>query len=285
MQLDGGPDGAFVPACSLFRRIGGWSLGMKNAEATTTSCSRLRRLGTEVDNVNSLGHGTRGGSPAKRTDLGCLERRETKGGRFNYRGRSIFGKVLEAGEWKWAPSPFPKTDPGRLTRHSRFWAAQGISEERYPQLMARTNGDLLLFWLGGGACQAFLSLVAFGGRVAGQSLAQSFTTSRRTLRFSSRPRARELNCAVLAKDPTKHRWPIRWRWCWTTRAGALDALRGAKAEAHHGRSGTGRFCSAQRAMARTSIVTRWNLDEREIRFPKVVDDLRPSPSFNGLSLP
>ena len=91
------------------------------------------------------------------------ERRETVGGRFAYRGRSIFGKMLGTdGRWSDAPSPFPASaDPGRLTRHSEYWAAHAMSEERYPQLLARSNGELWLFWLGGGR----MSSVSFSGRV------------------------------------------------------------------------------------------------------------------------
>ena len=90
------------------------------------------------------------------------ERREPIGGRFTYRGRSIFAKIHEADRWVWAPSPFESSaDPGRLTRHSRFWAAHAISEERYPQLLARENGELWLLWLGGGR----MSSVSFTGRV------------------------------------------------------------------------------------------------------------------------
>ena len=90
------------------------------------------------------------------------ERREPYGGRFSYRGRSIFAKVRGADGWTWAPSPFKESaDPGRLTRHSRYWAAHAISEERYPRLLSRSNGDLWLFWLGGGR----MSSVSFAGRV------------------------------------------------------------------------------------------------------------------------
>lgn len=90
------------------------------------------------------------------------ERRETVGGRFAYRGRSIFAKVLGPDGWDWAPSPFKDSaDPGRLTRHSRYWAAHSMSEERYPRLVARENGDLWLLWLGGGR----MSSVSVAGRV------------------------------------------------------------------------------------------------------------------------
>ncbi|MCP5118281.1 MAG: hypothetical protein GY953_46295, partial [bacterium] len=90
------------------------------------------------------------------------ERREPIGGRFSYRGRSIFAKVLNNGRWEWAPSPFENSaDPGRLTRHSRFWAAHAMSEERYPQLLSRANGEMWLFWLGGGR----MSSVSFSARV------------------------------------------------------------------------------------------------------------------------
>ncbi|MBI1354169.1 MAG: hypothetical protein GC160_07470 [Acidobacteria bacterium] len=90
------------------------------------------------------------------------ERREPYGGRFAYHGRSIFAKILEADRWSWAPSPFEASaDPGRLTRHSEYWAAHAMSEERYPQLLARDNGEMWLFWLGGGR----MSSVSFSGRV------------------------------------------------------------------------------------------------------------------------
>ncbi len=90
------------------------------------------------------------------------ERRETVGGRFAYRGRSIFAKISGDSGWTWAPSPFEKSeDPGRLTRHSAYWAAHAMSEERYPQLLLRKNGDMWLFWLGGGR----MSSVSFSGRV------------------------------------------------------------------------------------------------------------------------
>jgi hypothetical protein len=89
------------------------------------------------------------------------EGKETVGGRFAYQGRSLFGMVREGGAWRPAPSPFPGAEPGRLTRHSRFWATQGISEERYPQLLGRGNGDLWLFWLGGGR----MSSTSFSARV------------------------------------------------------------------------------------------------------------------------
>jgi len=78
------------------------------------------------------------------------ERKETIGGRFAYQGRSIYGKFFDGARWQWAASPFAAADPGRLTRHSRFWAMQGISEERYPQMVSFANGDLWLFWVGGG---------------------------------------------------------------------------------------------------------------------------------------
>ncbi len=89
------------------------------------------------------------------------ERKETIGGRFAYRGRSLFGKIWNGSGWEWAPSPFAGAEPGRLTRHSRFWATEGISEERYPKLQARANGELWLFWLGGGRD----SSTAFAGRL------------------------------------------------------------------------------------------------------------------------
>ena len=89
-------------------------------------------------------------------------RRETVGGRFAYRGRSVFAKVRDADGWSWAPSPFKASaDPGRLTRHSRYWAAHTMSEERYPRLLSRGNGELWLMWLGGGR----MSSVSFSGRV------------------------------------------------------------------------------------------------------------------------
>ncbi len=78
------------------------------------------------------------------------EQKEPLGGRFNYSGRSIYGKFHEGGQWKWAPSPYGAADPGRLTAHNRFWTTQGISEEKHPRLHARANGDLWLSWLGGG---------------------------------------------------------------------------------------------------------------------------------------
>ncbi len=88
--------------------------------------------------------------------------REPFGGRFAYRGRSIFAKILEAGRWNWAPSPFEDSaDPGRLTRHSEFWATHAMSEERYPQLLSRANGEMWLFWIGGGR----MSSTSFSGRV------------------------------------------------------------------------------------------------------------------------
>ena len=210
------------------------------------------------------------------------ERRETKGGRFNYRGRSIFGKVLEAGEWKWAPSPFPKADPGRLTRHSRFWAAHGISEERYPQLMARANGDLLLFWLGGGR----MSSVSFTGRVWGKgrwseprSIFHDLTPytafqlpsvrSGVELRSSGQgpyqtPLANQM--ALVLDDPGGRLWmayevPKRrhitdrlWNWQ------VLQRPTGYGADI---------YCH------------QVDLDEREIRFPKVVDDLSPVPPLTA----
>ena len=90
------------------------------------------------------------------------ERRETVGGRFAYRGRSIFAKIRNGSDWTWAPSPFENSeDPGRLTRHSSYWAAHAMSEERYPQLVTRSNGEMWLFWLGGGR----MSSVSFSGRV------------------------------------------------------------------------------------------------------------------------
>lgn len=90
------------------------------------------------------------------------ERRETVGGRFAYRGRSIFAKVSGDSGWTWAASPFENSeDPGRLTRHSPYWAAHAMSEERYPQLLLRENGEMWLFWLGGGR----MSSVSFSGRV------------------------------------------------------------------------------------------------------------------------
>lgn len=78
------------------------------------------------------------------------ERKETIGGRAAYRGRSIFGKYFDGTKWQWAPSPYTHCEPGRLTQHHRFWASEGISEERFPHLIARENGDLWLLWLGGG---------------------------------------------------------------------------------------------------------------------------------------
>ncbi len=89
------------------------------------------------------------------------ERKETIGGRFAYRGRSIFAKIQDGSGWQPAPSPFPGSEPGRLTRHSHYWATEGISEERYPKLLARANGEMWLFWLGGGRD----SSTSFAGRV------------------------------------------------------------------------------------------------------------------------
>lgn len=90
------------------------------------------------------------------------ERREPVGGRYAYRGRSVFAKVQDDSDWTWAPSPFESSaDPGRLTRHSAFWAAHSMSEERYPRLVTRANGDLWLLWLGGGR----MSSVSLAGRV------------------------------------------------------------------------------------------------------------------------
>ena len=106
-------------------------------------------------------------APTQAVDSGgrswvAWERREPFGGRFSYRGRSIFAKIRGREGWMWAPSPFEQSaDPGRLTRHSRFWAAHAMSEERYPRLLSRENGDLWLFWLGGGR----MSSVSFSGRV------------------------------------------------------------------------------------------------------------------------
>ena len=106
-------------------------------------------------------------APSQAVDAGgrawvAWERRETVGGRFAYRGRSIFAKVSGSSGWIWAPSPFDNSeDPGRLTRHSSYWAAHAMSEERYPQLLPRENGDMWLFWLGGGR----MSSVSFSGRV------------------------------------------------------------------------------------------------------------------------
>ncbi len=97
------------------------------------------------------------------------ERKETVGGRFAYQGRSIFGRYYDGSRWQPAPSPFPGAEPGRLTRHSRFWATQGISEERYPHLLARGNGDLWLLWLGGGrmSSTSFSAPGIAAGRVVG----------------------------------------------------------------------------------------------------------------------
>jgi hypothetical protein len=89
------------------------------------------------------------------------ERKETIGGRAAYRGRSIFGKYYDGSRWQWAPSPYERGEPGRLTQHNRFWATEGIAEERFPHLLSRANGELWLLWLGGGR----ESTTSFSGRV------------------------------------------------------------------------------------------------------------------------
>ncbi len=209
------------------------------------------------------------------------ERRETVGGRFSYRGRSIFAKVSGDGGWTWAPSPFEMSaDPGRLTRHSSYWAAHAMSEERYPQLLSRTNGDLWLFWLGGGR----MSSVSFSGRVlrGGEwspprllfhdpnpytAFQLPSVRSGVDLASSGRgpyqvPLANQLVTAV--DDPDGWLWmayqvPRRrhiadrlWAFDITQRPGGY----GADVYSH-----------------------RIDLDERRMRFPEVVDDQEPIPAL------
>ncbi len=124
-----------------------------------------RLAGGQVERLTTSGLWDTAPSQARASD-GRLwiawERRETFGGRFAYRGRSVFAKVMSADGWSWAPSPFESSeDPGRLTRHSAYWAAHAMSEERYPRLLSRKNGDLWLLWLGGGR----MSSVSVAGRV------------------------------------------------------------------------------------------------------------------------
>ena len=204
------------------------------------------------------------------------ERREPVGGRFTYRGRSIFGKVLEGRTWRWAPSPFPKSDPGRLTRHSRFWAAHGVSEERYPHLLSRANGDLWLLWLGGGR----MSSVSFSGRVWSRGrwseprllfhdptpyTAFQLPSARKGVEHRSTlqgpyqvPLANQMVLAL--DDPRSELWmayevPKRrhmtdrlWNWKFLQRPSGY---------------GADIYCH------------RLDLDEREVRFPRVVDDTSP----------
>ena len=161
-QLDEGEGRCFRP--NLLSLPGGnWVVGWDEERDgnydvhVRDSSGRHERLTTSTlwDTAPTLARASDGGTWI------AWERKTPIGGRLAYQGRSIFGKVQEAGGWRWAPSPFGAAEPGRLTRHSRFWAAHAISEERYPQLLARSNGDLWLLWLGGGR----MSSVSFSGRV------------------------------------------------------------------------------------------------------------------------
>jgi hypothetical protein len=204
------------------------------------------------------------------------ERKETIGGRFAYRGRSIFGKIWNGAAWEWAPSPFPGGDPGRLTRHSRFWSNDGISEERYPKLVARSNGDVWLFWLGGGRS----SSIAFAGRVwAAGKWSEPRLIFRDNVPYSSF----SVPTVQPGFDPrTYGRGPFQSPLCDELTV-LLDDSRGMMSmsyEVPKRRAGSDNMITefAQpRPVGYGADVYfhRVDLDEHELRLPRVVDDVTP----------
>jgi hypothetical protein len=204
------------------------------------------------------------------------ERKETIGGRFAYRGRSIFGKIWDGARWQWAPSPFPQTDPGRLTRHSRYWAIEGISEERYPKLLARASGELWLFWLGGGrdSSTSFAARVWKNGR----------WEEPRILFYNSMPEsAFALPAVRKGADPrTSARGPYQTP-IYDQMSVALDDRTGLLSMAYDvpKRRHTLDRMQDDDVQPRPSgygadvYFHRVDLDEREFRLPRVVDDPAP----------
>lgn len=202
------------------------------------------------------------------------ETRETVGGRFTYRGRSIFGKVLEGGRWQWIASPYPTPgDPGRLTRHGTQWAAQGISEERYPNLVARANGDLWLLWLGGGRMS---SVALTGRRLRGGQWSEPRLLFHDPMPYS----AFQLPSAQPGRDLRTqgrgpYQTPLANQLVWALDDAGGDLWLGY--EVPRRRHITDRFWTfdtLQRPSGYGADIYshRVDLDEREVRFPVVVDD-------------
>jgi hypothetical protein len=209
------------------------------------------------------------------------ERKETIGGRFAYQGRSIFGQFHDGTRWRPAPSPFPAAEPGRLTRHSRFWATHGISEERYPQLLARANGELWLFWLGGGR----MSSTSFSARVLRQD---AWSEPRLVFHDPVPYPAFALPSARAGVDfRSADRGPYQTPLC-NQMALALDDRAGLLWMAYQvpkRRHITDRTASENvqgRPAGYGSDIYSHNvdLDEREYRLPQVVDDPSPAPPLH-----
>ena len=199
----------------------------------------------------------------------AFERKETQGGRFAYLGRGIFGRCFDGARWQWAPSPYASGEPGRLTRHSRFWATHGMSEERYPQLLARASGELGLFWLGGGRWSE--PLLVFHDAVPYNAIALPSARRGQDLRSGGRgPYQTPLcNQLSLALDPRSGSLWMAYEV--PKRRHITDADLGDQSQP------TGQV-QARPAGFGADIVCHWvDLEERQYRLPRVVEEEKPVP--------
>ncbi len=281
-RLDEGQGRCF--RASLLATPGGW-MAAWDEERDGNYDVWVRRSGGRAERISDSGLWDTAPALA-RTPEGRIwlawERRIPVGGRFTYEGRSIFGKFFEGARWQWAPSPFPEAEPGRLTRHSRYWATQGISEERYPQWLVRHNGDLWLFWLGGGrmSSTAFAGRLWRGGRWSEPRLFFHDPVPYPSWGLGSARRGVDLR--------TRGRWPYQTPLC-NQMAVVLDDAGGL-------------LWMAYEVPKRRHITDKWpqesleiqlrpagygadvfahrvDLDEREYRQPRVVDEASPLPAM------
>jgi hypothetical protein len=204
------------------------------------------------------------------------ERKETIGGRFSYQGRSIFAKFFDGSQWQWSPSPYSSTEPGRLTRHSRFWATQGISEERYPQLLARRNGELWLFWLGGGR----MSSTSFSARVWKSERWSEprlvFHDAMPYAMFALPSARRGVDFRSMGRGPYQTPLCNQMALALDDGAGDLWMAYEVPRRRHITDKVTGDEAQSRTVGYGADIYSHWvDLDEREYRLPRVVDDETP----------
>ncbi|MGH9672471.1 MAG: hypothetical protein ACRD44_04770, partial [Bryobacteraceae bacterium] len=201
------------------------------------------------------------------------EQKEPVGGRFNYSGRSIFAKFYDGAQWRWAPSPYANAEPGRLTAHGRFWTTQGISDQRYPALIARGNGDLWLCWLGGGRMDgtAVGGKILRGGRWSEPVLI--FHDNLPYTAFQTASAKRGLDMRTFGRGP--YQTPLANQLAYF-----LDDAKGALWLAYevprrrHATDMQWSMTFQQRAVGYGADVYTHavDLDERELRLPRVVED-------------
>jgi hypothetical protein len=217
------------------------------------------------------------------------ESKEPRGGRFSYQARSIFAKYWDGAKWQWAPSPFASAEPGRLTRHSRYWATEGANaEERSPVLVARANGDLWLLWCGGGRMDntSLAGRVFRAGRWSEPMLLfhdplpySAFTAN--SVRAGADPRAQGRGIyqtplfAQLATALDERAGRLWLAYEVSKRRLITDAASAGGQDSQEGRGGWG-----------AEVFTHWlDLDQREFRYARVPDDPSPLPELRSSARP